>query len=42
MVTMWIDKKDVLRFEKKELTFNEIIQRNIVTNTEGKVIKLLR
>ena len=42
MVTIWIDKKDVLRFEKKELTFNEIIQRNIVTNTEGKVIKLLR
>lgn len=42
MVTIWIDKKDVLRFEKKELTFNEIIQRNIVTNTEGKIIKLLR
>lgn len=42
MATIWIDKKDVMRFEKKELTFNEIIHRNIVTNTEGKVIKLLR
>ncbi|MFH0975769.1 MAG: hypothetical protein V1874_08290 [Spirochaetota bacterium] len=41
-VTIWIDKHDVMRFEAKELTFDEIIQRNFITNTEGKIIRLLR
>ncbi len=42
IVTIWVDMRDILRYEKKELTFDEIIQRNFVTNTEGKLIKLLR
>jgi hypothetical protein len=41
-VTIWIDKHDVIRFEAKELTFDEVIQRNFITNTEGKIIRLLR
>ncbi len=40
-VSIWIDQKDVDRYEKKELTFNELIQRNFVTNSEGRIIKLL-
>jgi hypothetical protein len=42
IVTIWISKDDVIRYEMKELTFDEIIQRNFVTNTEGKIIRLLR
>jgi len=42
IVTIWISKEDVIRYEMKELTFDEIIQRNFVTNTEGKIIRLLR
>ncbi len=42
IVTIWITKSDVIRYEMKELTFDEIIQRNFVTNTEGKIIRLLR
>ena len=41
-VSIWISKDDVIRYEQKELTFDEIIQRNFVTNTEGKIIRLLR
>ena len=39
-VNIWIDQKDVVRFESDNLTFREIIQRNQVTNTEGKIIRL--
>ena len=42
MVSIWISKQDVIRYEMKELTFDEIIQRNFVTDTEGKIIRLLR
>ncbi len=41
-VTIWISKNDVARYEMKELTFDEIIQRNFVTDTEGKIIRILR
>jgi hypothetical protein len=41
-VTIWISKSDVVRYEMKELTFDEIIQRNFVTNTEGKIIRILK
>jgi hypothetical protein len=41
-VSIWISKSDVARYEIKELTFDEIIQRNFVTNTEGKIIRILR
>jgi hypothetical protein len=41
-VTIWISKSDVARYEINELTFDEIIQRNFVTNTEGKIIRILR
>jgi hypothetical protein len=42
IVSIWITKNDVIRYEMKELTFDEIIQRNFVTNTQGKIIRLLR
>ncbi|MBN2400884.1 MAG: hypothetical protein JXN64_00645 [Spirochaetes bacterium] len=42
IVTIWISKNDIIRYEIKELTFDEIIHRNFITNTEGKIIRLLR
>lgn len=39
-VNIWIYKKDVLLFEEKRLTFEELIYRNFITNSEGKIIKL--
>ena len=39
-VNIWIDKKDVIRYEQNMLTLNELIQRNTITNTEGKIISL--
>jgi hypothetical protein len=41
-VTIWIDKDDVISFEKKTLTFDELVQRSFITNTEAKIIRLLR
>lgn len=40
IVNVWIEKDDVLKFEKSLLTFEEIIERNIITDTDGKIIKL--
>ena len=39
IVNVWIEKDDVLKFEKNLLTFEEIIERNIITDTGGKIIK---
>ncbi len=39
-VNIWIDQDDVIRYEKNKLTFNEVIHRNTITNTQGKIIKL--
>ena len=39
-VNIWIDKKDVILFEDNKITFDELIYRNTITNTEGKIIKL--
>lgn len=39
IVNVWIEKDDVLKFEKNLLTFEEIIERNIITDTNGKIIK---
>jgi hypothetical protein len=39
-VNIWIDKKDVLLFEDGKLTFDELICRNTITDTEGKIIRL--
>ena len=39
-VNIWIDKKDVILFEDNSLTFDELVYRNTITNTEGKIIKL--
>ncbi len=39
-VNIWIDQNDVIRYEEKKLTFNELIHRNTITNTQGKIIKL--
>jgi hypothetical protein len=40
-MNIWIDKKDVSRFENMRLTLKELISRSMVTNTEGKLIRLL-
>ncbi len=40
-VNIWISKDNVLRFEDNRLTLEELIQRSTVTNTEGKIIRLL-
>lgn len=40
-VNIWIDEKDVLRFENNQLTLDELISRNSVTNSAGKVIRVL-
>lgn len=39
-VTIWIDRKDIISFENNKTTFKELIQKNYVTNTEGKIIML--
>lgn len=39
-INIWIDKKDVIQFEKNKLTFTELIIRNTTTNTTGKIINL--
>jgi len=40
MVNIWIDKRDVLKYEDSMLTFDELLMRNTVTNTEGKIFRL--
>ena len=40
-ITIWIDKDDVLKFEENKLTMDELIQRSTITNTTGKIIRLL-
>jgi hypothetical protein len=40
-VNIWIDEKDVMRFENNQLTLDELISRNSVTNSAGKVIRIL-
>ncbi len=40
-VNIWISKENVIRFEENRLTLDELIQRSTVTNTEGKIIRLL-
>ena len=37
---IWIDEGDVIRFEEKKLTFNELLHRNTITDTNDKIIKL--
>ena len=39
-VNIWIDEKDALHFEQKKLTIDELIDRNFITNTHGKIIRL--
>ena len=41
MVSIWIDQNDAVKYEEDKITFDELIQRNFITNTEGKIIKLL-
>ena len=40
MLNIWIDKNDVLKYENNMITLNELIERNIITNTDGKIIRL--
>lgn len=40
MINIWIVKTDVIRYEGKHLTTNELIERNPITNTDGKIINL--
>lgn len=39
-VTIWIDRKDIISFENNKVTLKELIQKNYVTNTEGKIVML--
>ena len=39
-ISIWIDKDDVSRYEKQELTLDEVLERSTITNSEGKVIRL--
>jgi hypothetical protein len=40
-INIWIDKRDVARFEEMQLTLKELISRSVITNTGGKLIRLL-
>jgi hypothetical protein len=40
MANVWIDKGDIMKFENKELTLSEVIHRNSITDTKGKVMKI--
>lgn len=40
-ITIWIDKKEMERFQDKKLTLKELITRSSITNTAGKLIRLL-
>ena len=40
-ITIWIDERDVVRYENRQLTMKELISRSYITNTEGKLIRLL-
>lgn len=40
MISLWIDKTDALRYENGRLTLSELIVRNTITNTDGKIIRL--
>ena len=40
-VSIWIAQNDADKYEQEKLTLDELIQRNFITNTEGKIIKLL-
>jgi hypothetical protein len=39
-VNLWINEDDIIRFEKRNLTFGELIQKSTITNTRGNIIKL--
>ncbi len=39
-VNIWMDKSDLIRFEEKKLTFDELVQRSVITNTAGKIIRV--
>ncbi|MBN2038429.1 MAG: hypothetical protein JW864_00190 [Spirochaetes bacterium] len=41
MVSIWIKEDDADAFAQNKITFDELIQRNFITNTDGKIIKLL-
>jgi hypothetical protein len=39
-INIWMNEDDVLRFEEKRLTYEELVQRSVITNTEGKIIRV--
>ncbi len=39
-VNIWINEDDIIRFEKRNLTIDELIQKSTITDTYGKIIKL--
>ncbi|MBN1531050.1 MAG: hypothetical protein JXA20_00155 [Spirochaetes bacterium] len=39
-VSLWIDKGDVMKYESRQLTVEEVIHRSTVTSSSGKVIRL--
>lgn len=40
MINIWIDEKDVILYEKGMITMKEILERNVITDTKGKIIRL--
>ena len=39
-LNIWMSERDLLKFEKNSLTFNELLTRSTVTNTMGRIIRL--
>jgi hypothetical protein len=41
-INVWMLEDEVVRYENSRITFDELVQRSTLTNTEGKVIMLSR
>jgi hypothetical protein len=39
-VNIWINEDDIIRFEKRNLTLDGLIQKSTITNTYGNIIRL--
>jgi hypothetical protein len=40
LVNIWIAEDDILKYENNMLTLEEVIERNVITDTRGKIIRL--
>lgn len=39
-VNIWMSKEDLIKYEEKKLTFEELVIRSVITNTEGLFIRV--